>query len=122
MLPVELSQTLDGAVIDGVVGVGLTVTARLFEAEQPAALASVTVNVVVPEEPAVYVIVWMFVALVIVPLVIVQAYVAPPTGSDAWLPVESAQTEALTVTVAPPEPEAVISGCGPVSVPPKTTE
>ena len=36
--------------------------------------------------------VWMFVAEVIVPLMIDQAYVVAPAGPDAELPVELAQT------------------------------
>ena len=71
-MPVELAHAAD-AVIDGVAGTALMVTLVLFVAEQPPALVTVSVRPTVPEAPAVYVIVWMFVAEVIVPLLIDQA-------------------------------------------------
>src|SRR5262245_63821281 len=74
VLPVELAQTWAGVgVIVGVAGLALIGTFVLFEAEQPDALVPVRFNVTFPDAPAVYVIVWMLVALMIVPLVIVQA-------------------------------------------------
>src|SRR5437773_2696763 len=57
-------------------------------AEQPAAFVTVTFNVRLANAPAVNVILGVFVALVIVPLVIVQAYVAAPVAVLAVLPVE----------------------------------
>ena len=59
--------------IVGVAGFALIVTSALLLAEQPAAFVTVRLSVTLPEAPAVYVIVWMFVALVIVPLAIDQA-------------------------------------------------
>jgi hypothetical protein len=92
-LPVEFAQTFAGAgVIAGVAGAGLIVTLQKFWAEQPEAFVTVSVRPTVPEAPAVYVIVWTFVALVIVPFVIDQSYVAAPAGPEAVLPVEAAQT------------------------------
>jgi F0F1-type ATP synthase membrane subunit c/vacuolar-type H+-ATPase subunit K len=61
-------------------------------AEQPFPFVTVSVRPTLPEAPAVYVIVWMFVALVIVPFVIDQEYVVAPAGPEAVLPVEFAQT------------------------------
>ena len=78
--------------IVGVAGVGLTVTFEVFVAEQPDAFVTTSVRSVVPAAPAVYVIVWMFVAEVIVPFTIDQAYVVAPAGPAALLPVEPAQT------------------------------
>src|SRR5258706_9047627 len=73
-LPVELAQTWAGAgVIVGVVGLALMVTLNEFEAEQPAGLVTVRLSPTAPEAPAVYVMVWMLVAEVIVPFVIDQA-------------------------------------------------
>jgi len=72
-LRVELSQTLLGAVIAGVAGLGLIVRIALLLAEQPEAFVTVRFSVTLPDGPAVYVIVWMLLALVIVPLPIVQA-------------------------------------------------
>ena len=59
--------------IEGVPGDALIGTRTLFEAGQPDAFVTVRFNVTLPEAPAVYVMVWMFVALVIVPFAIVQA-------------------------------------------------
>jgi len=56
-----------------VAGEGLIATWTLLEAEHPPGLVTVRVNVTLPEAPAVYVIVWMLVALVMVPLVMDQA-------------------------------------------------
>src|SRR5258705_1934767 len=66
-LPVEPAQTCAGVgVMVGVAGLALMVTLTVFVAEQPAALVTTRVRSTVPEAPAVYVIVWMFVAEVIV--------------------------------------------------------
>src|SRR6266567_693228 len=92
-LPVELAHTWAGdGVMAGGAGVGLTVTFAELLAVQPEALLTVSASEVVPAEPAVHVIVWMFVALVIVPLVIDHAYVVAPAGPAAVLPVEPLQT------------------------------
>src|SRR5262245_37508855 len=61
-------------------------------AEHPPAFVTINVRPTLPEPPALYVIVWMFVALVIVPFVIDHAYVVAPAGPDAVLPVELGQT------------------------------
>src|SRR3954451_8195858 len=63
-------------------------TLAVLLAEQPAALVTTRVRSVVPEAPAVYVMVWMLVAEVIVPLTIDQKYVVAPAGPEAELPVE----------------------------------
>jgi len=99
LLPVEAAQTAAGAVIAGDAGLLETVTFAELVAVQPEALLTVSVSVVVPTEPAVQVMVWMFVALVIVPLVIDHAYVVAPAGPLALLPVEAAQT-ALGAVIA----------------------
>ena len=52
MFPVEFEQTGD-AVMDGVDGFALMVTFDVFDAEQPAALVTVSVRPTVPEAPAV---------------------------------------------------------------------
>ena len=72
LLPVEPAQTVDGAVIVAT-GFALTVTLCDDEVAQLAPSVTVTPRTVVPEGPAVKVIVLVLVALVIVPFVIVQA-------------------------------------------------
>jgi hypothetical protein len=92
-LPVEFAQTCAGVgAIVGVVGLALIVTLTVFVAEQAAAFVTTSVRSTVPDAPAVYVIVWMFVAEVIVPFTIDHAYVVAPAGPAAELPVELAQT------------------------------
>ena len=59
--------------IVGVAGFALIGTSALLLAAHPAALVTVRLSVTLPTAPAEYVIVWMFVALVIVPFVAVQA-------------------------------------------------
>ena len=76
LFPVERAQTLGGAVMVAV-GSGLMVTFCEPLLVQPLAV-TVTFRVVVPVAPAVKVMVSVLVALVIVPLVIDHAYVAPP--------------------------------------------
>jgi hypothetical protein len=93
VFPVELAQTCTGVgVIVGVAGVGLTLTLDVFVAEQPDAFVTISVRSTVPVAPAVYVMVWRFVAEVIVPFTIDHAYVVAPAGPAALLPVEPAQT------------------------------
>ena len=93
VFPVEFAQTDEGdGVMDGAAGFAFTVTLAELVAVQPVALLTVSVSIVVPAEPAVQVMVWMFVALVMVPLVIDHAYVVAPAGPSAVLPVEPAQT------------------------------
>src|SRR6185503_14747329 len=75
-LPVEFAQTCAGVgVMVGVDGLALIVTLTVFVAEHPAALVTVNVRSTVPEAPASYVMVWMLLAEVIVPLTIDHAYV-----------------------------------------------
>ena len=85
-------------------------------AEQPPALVTVKLSVIVPVVPAVNVIACVLVALVIVPLVIDQAYVDMPAGPLAAFPVEFVVTPvgavmagaarlALTVTLVVPAAE-----------------
>src|SRR5204862_7550716 len=63
VLPVELAQTCAGVgVIVGVVGFALIVTLTVFVAGHPEAFVTTSGRSVVPEAPAVYVIVWRFVA------------------------------------------------------------
>src|SRR5687767_9355536 len=82
------------AVRDEIVGVGLgligTLTVLLAEQEKP--LVTTSVRSAVPEAPDVYVMVWMFVAEVIVPFTMDHAYVVAPAGPSAVLPGELAQT------------------------------
>jgi len=59
--------------ISGVAGFGLIVRIALLLAEQPEAFVTVRFSVTLPEGPAVYVMVWMLLALVIVPPEIDQA-------------------------------------------------
>ena len=59
--------------IVGKAGFALIGTLALLDAAQPEEFVTVRFKVTLPEEPAVEVIVWTLVALVIVPLVIVQA-------------------------------------------------
>jgi hypothetical protein len=93
VFPVELAHTDEGdGVMVGAAGFAFTVTSAELVAVQPVALLTVSVSVVVPAVPAVHVMVWMFVALVMEPLVIDQAYVVAPAGPLAVLPVEPAQT------------------------------
>ncbi len=54
-------------------GIGLIGTFTVFDAEQPSTFVTTSVRPTFPVAPAVYVIVWVFVALVIVPFVIDQA-------------------------------------------------
>src|ERR1051326_190812 len=93
VLPVELGHA-DGeeGVIVGDDGLAFTVTSCEFVAAQPFAFVTVSVSVVVPATPAVQVMVWMFVAEVMVPLVMAHEYVVAPAGPAAVLPVELAQT------------------------------
>src|SRR6476619_3992678 len=73
-LPVELAQTCAGVgVMVGVAGVGLMVTLTVLLAEQPDAFVTTSVRPTVPEAPALYVMVWIFVAEVIVPFTIDHA-------------------------------------------------
>ena len=93
MLPVEFGHADDEeGVIVGVDGLALTTTSWVLLAEQPVAFVTVKLSVVVPATPAVQVMVWMFVAEVMVPLVIPHEYVVAPAGPVAVLPVEPAQT------------------------------
>ena len=71
-----------------------------LEALQPAAVVMPSDSVTLPEAPAVNVTLCAFVALVIVPFAIVQAYVAIPAGPLAVFPVELALTTAGAVIVA----------------------
>ena len=65
-MPVDPPQTCAGVgVIVGVEGDGLIVTMTLFEAEHPGPFVTVRFSVTLPDDPAVYVMVWMFAALVI---------------------------------------------------------
>ena len=73
VLPVDEAQTEEDALIVGTAGSALIVTFALFEFEHPEAFVTVRFRVVVPEAPAVYVMDWMFVALVIAPLVMDHA-------------------------------------------------
>ncbi|HSB63288.1 MAG TPA: hypothetical protein VLJ18_03935, partial [Thermoanaerobaculia bacterium] len=93
VLPVTFAQSVAGVgVIAGVAGAALIGTSRLFDAGQWLAFVTVRLSVTLPEAPAVYVIVWRSVALVIVPFVIDQAYVVAPAGPSAVFVVEPAQT------------------------------
>ena len=93
VLPAERVQTeAEAGVIVGVAGFALIAAVAPFVAEQPEALVTTSVRFTLPEAPAVYVTVWMFVADVIVPPVIDQAYVVAPPGPEAVFPVEDAQT------------------------------
>src|SRR6185503_16172431 len=87
-LPVEFAQTCAGVGVIVAVGLALIVTLTVLLAEQLDALVTTSVRSTVPEAPAVYVMVWMFVAEVIVPFTIDQAYVVAPAGPAAELPVE----------------------------------
>ena len=74
MFPTELAQTCAGVgVIVGVDGFALMGTLTVLFAEQPDALVTTRVRSVVPAEPAVQVMVWMFAAEMIVPLTMDQA-------------------------------------------------
>lgn len=97
----ELRRTLDGAVIVAL-GLELIVTLLLAVAAQPVALVTVTPSATVPLAPAVKVTDLVLPPAVIVPFVIVQAYVAPAPASatDAALPVEPAHTADGAVIVA----------------------
>ena len=93
MLPATFAQSVTGVgVIVGTAGAALIGTSRLFDAGQWLEFVTVRLSVTLPEAPAVYVMVWTSVALVIVPFVIDQAYVVAPAGPSAVLVVESAQT------------------------------
>src|SRR3954462_345983 len=69
-------------------------TLLVLLAEQPPAFVTTRVRSTVPDAPAVYVMVWMLVAEVIVPLTIDQAYVVAPAGPSAVLPTEFPQSVA----------------------------
>ena len=99
-LPVELTHTATGAVIVAL-GSGFTVTCRVPIALQPGKGVTVTFSVTGEVPLAVQVMLRVFAPLLIVPLVIVQAYVAPipASGTLAVLPVEPAQTAAGAVIV-----------------------
>src|ERR1041385_2937137 len=93
VLPVEFGHAEEEeGVIVGADGLALTTTSVLLVAAQPVPFVTVNVSVVVPATPADQVMVWMFVAEVIEPLVIDHAYVVAPAGPSAVLPVEPAQT------------------------------
>ena len=93
-MPVDDAQTDVGdGVIVGVAGFALMVTFAVFDAEQLAALVTVSVRPTVPEAPAVYVTVCEVAPPVIVPLVIDHAYVVAPAGPLAVLPVDDAHTD-----------------------------
>src|SRR5437764_9423167 len=93
VLPVEPAHTAAAAgVIVGVAGFAFTTTLALFVAEQPAALVTVSVSVVVPATPAVQVTVCAVCPPVMMPLAIDQKYVVAPAGPVAVLPVELAHT------------------------------
>src|SRR5207247_1474218 len=79
-------------VMVGVAGLALMVTLAVLLAEQPDALVTTRVRLTVPEAPAVYVMVWMLVAEVIVPLTIDHAYVVAAAGPAAEVPVELPQS------------------------------
>src|ERR1043165_8164075 len=72
-LPVEFAQTCaGGGVIVGDAGFALIGTFVEFEAEQPEAFVTTSVRPTVPEAPAVYVMLCVFVGEVIVPFTIDQ--------------------------------------------------
>ena len=98
-LPVVLAHAEEDAVIVGVEGRALIVTLLLFVAEQLFAFVTVRPRLTLPEAPAVKVIDWMSVALVIVPPLMVQAYVVAPAGPLAVFPVVVAHTEDDAVIV-----------------------
>src|SRR5687767_7121159 len=109
VLPAELGQRVDGVgVIVGVAGVALMGTLTVLLAAQPAGLVATRVRSAVSLAPAVYVMVWMFVADVIVPLTIDHAYVVAPAGPVAELPVELAQTCAGVGVMVGVDGEALI--------------
>jgi hypothetical protein len=113
-LPVEPGQTDPGAVMVALGG-ATTVTVADPEALQPDGFVTVTASPTTPDAPAVNVIVGPVAPAVMVPFVIVHAYVAPAPalGTDAVLPVETIHTAAgaviaaegvgFTVTTALPE-------------------
>src|ERR1051325_8702807 len=71
VFPVDEVQTVDGdGVMVGVDGFALIVTFAVFDAEQPAALVTVSVRPTVPDAPAVYVTLCEVAPPVMVPLVI----------------------------------------------------
>jgi hypothetical protein len=112
VLPVELAQSVEAAVI---VGVGFAVIATLCVPllTQPPELVTVTLSVVVPDAAALKVIVSTLVALVIAPLVIDHAYVAPAsTGTLAVRPVELGQVEVGAVMVTEPPAQPVVANDG----------
>jgi hypothetical protein len=93
---VAFAQIVLAVVMVGVEGLALTVTSTPFVAAQLDAFVTVSVRCAVPAAPAVQVMFWMLVALVIVPPVIDQAHVVA-AGPLALLPVEAAQTALATV-------------------------
>jgi hypothetical protein len=77
-------------------GIGLTSTDPVQFFEQPPDV-TLTLSVVIPEDPAVNVIDWVLLADVILPFVIDQEYAAPAAAVEAALPVDPAQTESGAV-------------------------
>jgi hypothetical protein len=77
-------------------GIGLTSTDPVQLFEQPPDV-TLTLSVVIPEDPAVNVIDWVLLADVILPFVIDQEYAAPAAAVEAALPVDPAQTESGAV-------------------------
>ena len=93
----------DVAVVIVALGNGFIVTNVLpDDAWQPLLLFTLTDNVTEPDEPAVYVMLFVPEPAVIVPLLIIHAYVAPPPadGIEAIFPVVEAHTDAFVVIVA----------------------
>jgi hypothetical protein len=102
VLPVELPQTDEGAVI---VETGDPIGMVVFcepPLLQPALLVTVQFKTTLPLELALNVIEWVPEPAVIVPPLIVQLYVPPEdAGTEAVFPVELAQTDAGAVIVEP---------------------
>src|ERR1041385_3170058 len=93
VLPVEFAHTCDGVgVMVGVAGAALMVTLAVLCAEQPEGLVTTRARSTGPEAPAGWVMFWMFVAEVMVPLTMDHAYVVAPAGPLAVLAAELAQT------------------------------
>jgi len=95
-------MVLGVAVNELIVGFGFTVTLAFPVSEQPAPFVTVTESWTGPIAPAVHVIALVPDPAVIVPFVIVQAYVAPAPalGTEAALPVDAGQTLAGAVIIA----------------------
>ena len=118
MLPGEPAHADAGAVIDAA-GFAAMVTVCDELDEQPFAV-TVTARVVVPDAPAVKVMLLVLLALVMVPLVIVQAYVAPAVaGTLAVSPAVDGHVEDGAVIVAA-APLAVETVCVPLFEQPPT--